>query len=81
MHGPVSLLGILDLYRDINNHDDPETVPKSISYRAMAPLYAGEKYRVLLERDRAGESGERSKWNAEIVDSFGKTAYKATIVE
>lgn len=81
VHGPINLIGILDLYRDVNEHQSPEDVPKKITYRAMAPLYVGESYRILLEKDSGAEQGEGPKWRAEVVDSFGKTAVKATIQE
>jgi len=78
VHGPLNLLNILDFYRDVNEHSFPETVPKSIAYRAQSPLYVGEKYRILLEKDAAAE---RPSWKAEIVDFSGKTGVKGTIVE
>ena len=81
VHGPLPLLGILDLYRDTNERSSPEAVPKSISYRAMSPLYVGERYRIVLERESSNEQGERPKWNAEVTDSFGKMGSKATIAE
>lgn len=82
VHGPLNLIGILDLYRDTNERSSPEAVPRSISYRAMSPLYVGEKYRVVLEKDTDGKKdGERPRWKAEIGDSFGKTGMKATINE
>ena len=80
VHGPLNLINILDLYRDVNEHSSPEVVPRSIAYRAQSPLYVGEDYRLLLEKD-AEKEGERQKWKAEIVDSTGKTGVKGTIVE
>ena len=53
-----------------------EAVPKSITYRAMSPLYMGEPYRILLSE---GEQG--SGWNADIWDSYGKQSMKGTIKE
>ena len=81
VHGPISLTGVLDLYRDVKGGSSPEVVPKSISYRMMSPLYVGEKYRVILEKEAEGGQGERLKWRAEIVDSSGRTTMKATILE
>lgn len=82
VHGPIGLMNILDFYRDINERGSSETIiPKSISYRAQSPLYAGEKYRIILEKESDGGDGERPKWKAEIYDSFGRVAVKANIVE
>jgi hydroxyacyl-ACP dehydratase HTD2-like protein with hotdog domain len=81
VHGPLNLINILDLYRDNNDRSSSEAVPKSVSYRAMSPLYVGEKYRIVLEKDSDGKDGERPRWKAEIGDSFGKTGMKATITE
>lgn len=80
VHGPINLLNILDFYRDVKNAD-PESVPKSISYRAMAPLYVDEKYRIVLGKENESSEDGRAKWKAEIGDSYGKTGVKATIVE
>ena len=55
VHGPLNLISILDLWRDIRsrNSADPTTIiPQRISYRATSPLYAGEEYRVVLKEDR-----------------------------
>ena len=79
VHGPIPLLGILDLYRDVNE-SSPEQVPRTISYRAMSPLYVNEQYRVVLEKDASQQQGDRASWMAEVTDSFGKTNSKATIV-
>lgn len=80
VHGPLNLINILDLYRDVNEHSTPENVPRSITYRAQSPLYVGEKYRISLEKEGEKEAG-RQRWKAEITDSFGKTGVKGTITE
>ena len=49
VHGPLNLINMLDFWRD-EKADDDSTMPKSITYRATAPFYAGERYRALLER-------------------------------
>lgn len=53
VHGPLNLINMLDFWRDTRAQGDYE-VPKSIRYRAVAPFYADEKYRALLEE---GEDG------------------------
>ena len=47
VHGPLNLINMLDFWRDVQADDF--TIPKSISYRAIAPFYAEQKYRALLE--------------------------------
>jgi hydroxyacyl-ACP dehydratase HTD2-like protein with hotdog domain len=81
VHGPLNLLNMLDLWRDVRRAGDSEAVPRSIGYRAMSPLYVGERYRILLEEGGEGEKGGDGKWKAEIWDSFGKMSMKGTIVE
>jgi len=54
VHGPLNLITILDLWRDIRSKDaaDPTAIiPQRISYRATSPLYAGEEYRVVLQQE------------------------------
>lgn len=48
VHGPLNLINMLDFWRD--EQADDSTLPRSITYRATAPFYAGETYRALLER-------------------------------
>ena len=49
VHGPLNLIHMLDFWRD--EQADDYRIPRSIWYRALAPFYADEKYRALLERD------------------------------
>ena len=53
VHGPLNLINMLDFWRDSRSNGEYE-VPKSIRYRASAPIYVGEVYRALLERGDAG---------------------------
>ena len=48
VHGPLNLINMLDFWRD--EQPDDYMIPRSIRYRAIAPFYAGESYRALLER-------------------------------
>ncbi|KAF2797477.1 hypothetical protein K505DRAFT_405729 [Melanomma pulvis-pyrius CBS 109.77] len=79
VHGPLNLINILDFWRDTARNGNVEAVPKSIAYRAMSPLYSGEPYRILLEKEGGGE--KKDGWKAEIWDSFGKISMKGAIVE
>lgn len=83
VHGPLNLISILDLWRDVRQEersksDDDESslisVPQSISYRATSPLYADEEYEIVLE-----DLGHESKVN--IYDHDGVIAMKADIKE
>lgn len=43
-------------------------LPKRIAYRATGPLYAGEKYRLILDREKDKIT------EARIVDNYGKVS-------
>ena len=73
------MINILDFWRDTAREGDTEAVPKSIAYRAMSPLYMGEPYRILLEKDDSSNGG--SGWKANIWDNFGKQSMKGAIIE
>jgi hydroxyacyl-ACP dehydratase HTD2-like protein with hotdog domain len=55
VHGPLNLISILDLWRDIRPHEE---VPESISYRTTSPLYAGDEYRIVLEEGDCATQGQ-----------------------
>ncbi|KAL2257070.1 hypothetical protein VTK26DRAFT_711 [Humicola hyalothermophila] len=55
VHGPLNLINMLDYWRDIHGSGGGLRL-RSINYRAIAPLYAGEPYRItssVLEADHA----------------------------
>lgn len=75
VHGPLNLISILDLWRDTqgNTVGDPTAViPRSISYRATSPLYAGDEYNIVLQ-----EQGDMAK--VQIQGPGGVVAMKAEI--
>ena len=78
VHGPLNLINMLDFWRDIKGEGE---VPRGISYRAMAPLYVGEGYRLCMERSKEEDEDGDQKWEAEIWDSFGNVGMRGTIVE
>jgi hydroxyacyl-ACP dehydratase HTD2-like protein with hotdog domain len=80
VHGPLNLINMLDFWRDAARGGHEAAVPEGIAYRAMSPLYVGEPYRILLEKDIEKESS-KGRWKAEIWDSFGKQSMKGTIVD
>ncbi|OOQ86802.1 hypothetical protein PEBR_19661 [Penicillium brasilianum] len=56
VHGPLNLISILDLWRDVRGQrksgvDPTAVIPRSISYRATNPLYAGDEYKIVLQED------------------------------
>ena len=56
---------MVNLWRDVNGGT---SVPKKVTYRATAPLYAGEAYRVILDVEKGKTS------DVKIVDSYGQVA-------
>jgi hydroxyacyl-ACP dehydratase HTD2-like protein with hotdog domain len=65
VHGPLNLINMVNFWRDVRGGS---ALPRKITYRATNPLYAGEKYRVVMneETDTVAE--------VKIVDSYGKVA-------
>jgi hydroxyacyl-ACP dehydratase HTD2-like protein with hotdog domain len=57
VHGPLNLISMLDLWRDkvaesgVGVPGAGVVMPASIEYRATSPVYAGEGYRIILDRD------------------------------
>jgi len=62
VHGPLNLINMVDFWRDVNGID---AVPKKITYRATSPLYAGEKYRIVMDEE------QNKITEVKIVDSYG----------
>jgi hydroxyacyl-ACP dehydratase HTD2-like protein with hotdog domain len=65
VHGPLNLINMVNLWRDVQGRD---VVPKKVTYRATSPLYAGEKYRVIMDEEKGKVS------EVKIIDSYGKTS-------
>jgi hypothetical protein len=63
---------MVNLWRDTKGGDVGLT-PRKITYRATSPLYAGERYRIVLEEEKEKVSEVR------IVDSYGKTSMVGNI--
>ncbi|KAG9255497.1 putative cytoplasmic protein [Emericellopsis atlantica] len=51
VHGPLNLISMLDYWRDVHGSS-----PTGITYRAMSPLYAGERYQISSKRGE-GQAG------------------------
>jgi hypothetical protein len=56
---------MVNLWRDVRGGD---AGPRKITYRATSPLYAGEKYRVVMDEEKEKTTEVR------IVDAYGKVA-------
>lgn len=86
VHGPLNLINMLDFWRDTAKNAADDAVPRGIAYRAMSPLYVGEPYRILLEKDddirmdEMQEEGDKG-WQVTIWDNFEKQSMQGTIVE
>lgn len=76
VHGPLNLINILDLWRDTRSDraSDPQLLlPESISYRATSPLYAGDRYQIVLEDADEGLA------TVQIFGPDGEVAMKAEV--
>lgn len=73
VHGPLNLINIVDFWRDIGGKEREARVPKSISYRATSPLYAGERYRIIVEEEKDGIT------DCKIFDSYGNISMTGNI--
>ncbi|KAJ4135413.1 hypothetical protein NW765_009384 [Fusarium oxysporum] len=75
VHGPLNLINLLDYWRDVHAVSDG-VGPSEITYRALSPLYSGERYAVKTS------PGEKSKGNVEIlVERKGTLCMKGVILE
>ncbi|KAL4793224.1 hypothetical protein BDV19DRAFT_391448 [Aspergillus venezuelensis] len=87
VHGPLNLINILDLWRDVRGDPQEEgeldldkILPERIVYRATNPIYAGDEYRVVLDEsdgEGAGQDGKKS--NVEIILPGGNVGMKAEV--
>ncbi|TVY74847.1 Mesaconyl-C(4)-CoA hydratase [Fusarium oxysporum f. sp. cubense] len=60
VHGPLNLINLLDYWRDVHAVSDGAG-PSEITYRALSPLYSGERYAVKTS------PGEQSKGSVEVL--------------
>lgn len=75
VHGPLNLINLLDYWRDVHAVPDG-TGPSEITYRALSPLYSGERYTV-----KASPEGQ-SKGTVEVlVEREGILCMKGKISE
>ncbi|KAE8159589.1 hypothetical protein BDV40DRAFT_235671 [Aspergillus tamarii] len=76
VHGPLNLISILDLWRDTrpNKGDPASMLPESITYRATSPLYAEDKYQIVLGEEEGSGVGA-----VQILAPNGQVAMKAEV--
>ncbi|KAK2669634.1 hypothetical protein RAB80_015160 [Fusarium oxysporum f. sp. vasinfectum] len=75
VHGPLNLINLLDYWRDVHAVSDGAG-PSEITYRALSPLYSGERYAVKTS------SNEQSKGIVEVlVEREGTLCMKGMISE
>lgn len=55
VHGPLNLISLLQYWQDVHGAGKG---PREISYRALAPLYAGETYHVRTGEVKDTDSGK-----------------------
>jgi hydroxyacyl-ACP dehydratase HTD2-like protein with hotdog domain len=63
VHGPLNLISMLDLWRDkmaergigVPGAGAGVVMPASIEYRATSPVYAGEGYRIILDKEPSSD--------------------------
>jgi hydroxyacyl-ACP dehydratase HTD2-like protein with hotdog domain len=80
VHGPLNLISMLDLWRDTTESDTgvPRSgivMPASIAYRATSPVYAGEGYRVILDKQASSDGTTL----VAVVSNDGTVCMKGTI--
>jgi hydroxyacyl-ACP dehydratase HTD2-like protein with hotdog domain len=72
VHGPLNLINMMDLWRDNYAKTDGDA-PAKVSYRALAPLYSGEKYVMSMKN-------ENGKVGVEVNNAEGKKNMTAEII-
>lgn len=78
VHGPLNLICILDYWRDAHGKGLGLYVPRDIIYKAIAPIYAGEEYRIYTEGEGPSEGGEGQAWDI-VAEKKGVVCMRARI--
>lgn len=73
VHGPLNLINLLDYWRDLHGNGKG---PRSITYRALSPLYAGETYNIRTDGVRDAEAGK--VWDV-LVEKNGTVCMRSEI--
>lgn len=75
VHGPLNLICMLDYWRDFCAGKGRRA--REISYRAVAPVYAGETYEILTEGGK--EEGDGVRWEV-LVRKGGQVCMTGNIL-
>ncbi|KAI5458624.1 hypothetical protein BGZ63DRAFT_391765 [Mariannaea sp. PMI_226] len=75
VHGPLNLINLLNYWKDVHGKGQG---PKSISYRAMSPLYAGQTYHIRTAGLRKTDEG--TAWDL-LVERDGVVCMKSEVLE
>jgi hydroxyacyl-ACP dehydratase HTD2-like protein with hotdog domain len=81
VHGPLNLVSMLDLWRDkvaesgVGVPGTGVVMPASIDYRATSPVYAGEGYRIILDKEPSPDGAIPVK----VVSDDGTVCMKGNI--
>ncbi|KAF5013617.1 hypothetical protein FDECE_378 [Fusarium decemcellulare] len=73
VHGPLNLINLLHYWKDVHGNGKG---PRDITYRAMAPVYAGETYNIRTAAVRDAEG--RKAWDV-LVEKNGVLCMKSEI--
>lgn len=74
IHGPLNLINMLDLWRDSFGKTG-QILPRTISYQAKAPLFAGQSYSISIE-----ESQQPGEYSVNVADTGKGGNMVATII-
>ncbi|KAF7552540.1 hypothetical protein G7Z17_g4273 [Cylindrodendrum hubeiense] len=74
VHGPLNLINLLNYWKNVHGNGQG---PSSITYRAMAPLYAGQTYQIRTADVRDTDNGK--VWDV-LVERDGVVCMKSEIL-
>jgi hydroxyacyl-ACP dehydratase HTD2-like protein with hotdog domain len=80
VHGPMNLINMLEFWRDLEAEksgrlDIEAQFPKEIKYRSTSPLYAGEPYSVIIDKD----NGRGGMTDVKVMSDDGTICMKGSI--
>jgi hydroxyacyl-ACP dehydratase HTD2-like protein with hotdog domain len=74
VHGPLSLLAMIDLWRDESRIKGDIVYPKDVEYRATSPVYAGEAHRAVMNLQGADKEAD-----LKVLSNDGATCMKGKV--